>query len=439
MSRKAPVRENPHLPTDYAVHLSRDADPFVNLNDCGRFRDGESVSLMADGVETTLVNLKAGIVEGKEPPAELTRRAVLVFPGSFLSSNAGMVQVTEKDLASLAASINAVHLDAGEDAALGFPVQKDHSQSVDGTVGRLKASASVETVELSSGKSVKALVSDVTVLGRENTIKAIDGRWKNLSLSFFRPDTGHTVKELSFVAFPAAKGAALLSLGDPATGMQDDVWEVFKPLIELAAARDRWEVDSIREGMVRAVRSFTEVIETFFADRDDLSDEEQSKKAAQAVEDLLAVISVRVKAIWPAAELSLNMGAKDMGTVEDKKKRDEEIAELSAANDKNVQLEEEVAGLKLAQLSGDIERGLDWLVAAKKLLPGTAKEVDVAELAKGGRSAAEVVLGAWAKNGDVVQLGAKGNPISGGGGGDTKTADDAAVDQHKKDIRERLT
>jgi hypothetical protein len=410
--------------------------PFINLNDCGRFNDGEAATLMADGAETTLAELKAGIVEGKSAPAELMRRAVLVFPGTFMSSNAGAVTVTEKDLASLAASINAVHLDAGGDVALGFPVQKDHSQSVDATVGRLKSSASVETVELSDGAKVKGLVSNVTVLGRENTVKAIDGRWKSLSLSFFRPDSGFTVKEVSFVAFPAADGAALLS--EAPTGMHEDLWEVVGPFVELAAARDRWEVDSVREHMVSAVRAFTMVIESFFADREDLSDEEQSARAEQAVEDLLAVISERVKGIWPMAELSYNKEATQMGTVDDKKKREDEVAELAAANAELAELRARNTMLEQKNLASDIQRGLDWLVAGKKILPATAKAVDVAELAKGDRKVAEAMLGAWSQNADVVELGARGNETTGSGG----KGEELSPSEKKelaKDIRERIS
>lgn len=148
----------------------------------------------------------------------LDRAVMLVYEGTFQSMD-GEVTVTLANLQGLAANHNrnfdALTLAAGADGVKMKdcpPIQLDHSTSAKDTIGRVYGRLTVAPAII-KGATVMALLGNGRFIGAENVLRAIDGRFTNVSIGADL-DT-NTLKELSVTPFPAAPHAALLTQGKP--------------------------------------------------------------------------------------------------------------------------------------------------------------------------------------------------------------------------------
>ena len=141
--------------------------------------------------------------------------ALIVYQGDHESMD-GIVPVTEYHIDLLIARHNShiskiKQLVGSDEIPIRHypPLQVDHSTSSHDTVGRIVGELSKGTHQLVDGRIVPAVYGRVRVLGRENTEKARDGRWAEVSVGADF-DEG-ILSELSFTPFPAATDASLLS------------------------------------------------------------------------------------------------------------------------------------------------------------------------------------------------------------------------------------
>jgi hypothetical protein len=166
------------------------------------------------------VHLQSGLLEqvsdneqGSSIPNSLTRRALLVYEGEFESMD-GVVNVGRDELTTLATNHNghiesASRLAEGKESMKDYPpVQLDHSTSAKDTVGRLIGKLELGPYKTKDGREVMAAYGNVKILGEENVVKVMDGRWTHLSVGvdFERGK----FSELTITPFPAAPEASLL-------------------------------------------------------------------------------------------------------------------------------------------------------------------------------------------------------------------------------------
>ena len=167
-----------------------------------------------------IVHLQSGLFEQaseNEPsssvPTNLTRRALLVYEGEFESMD-GVVNVGRDELTTLATNHNghiesASRLAEGKESMKDYPpVQLDHSTSAKDTVGRLIGKLELGEYKTKDGREVMAAYGNVKILGEENVVKVMDGRWTHLSVGVdFEKGK---FSELTITPFPAAPEASLL-------------------------------------------------------------------------------------------------------------------------------------------------------------------------------------------------------------------------------------
>lgn len=159
----------------------------------------------------------------------IEKRAMLVYVGDFDSAD-GPVEIREKHLKKIAAwhnaRVNANHQNNKLDARFFPPIQVDHSTSGWDTVGRLTGLLEIADYETQEGVKTKALYGHVTILGKENVERVLDGRWTHLSIGADL-DSGR-ISELTVTPFPAAADAALLSRNKETQGSvrlsEREVW-----------------------------------------------------------------------------------------------------------------------------------------------------------------------------------------------------------------------
>lgn len=167
-----------------------------------------------------IVHLQSGLLEHSSEsesssgiPSSLTRRALLVYEGEFESMD-GVVNVGRDELTTLATNHNG-HVEASARLAEGKesmkdypPVQLDHSTSAKDTVGRMIGKLELSPYKTKDGKEVMAAYGNVKILGEENVVKVMDGRWTHLSVGVdFEKGK---FSELTITPFPAAPEASLL-------------------------------------------------------------------------------------------------------------------------------------------------------------------------------------------------------------------------------------
>lgn len=146
-------------------------------------------------------------------PDRLERKVMLVYSGQFESMD-GPVEVKAEDVLRLAEKHNGllagIRRFAGGSVPVKDcpPVQLDHSASAAHTVGRLTGDLSVDDLMIED-QPRKALFGTLTILGKENVEKVLDGRWTHVSIGADL-ETGK-LNELSITPFPAAANAAMLA------------------------------------------------------------------------------------------------------------------------------------------------------------------------------------------------------------------------------------
>lgn len=188
-----------------------------------------------------IVHLQSGLFEQaseNEPssstPTSLTRRALLVYEGEFESMD-GIVNVGRDELTTLATNHNghiesASRLAEGKESMKDFPpVQLDHSTSAKDTVGRLIGKLELGGYKTKDGREVMAAYGNVKILGEENVVKVMDGRWTHLSVGVdFEKGK---FSELTITPFPAAPEASLLKKNtETKLGPQDEAFKKYKNL-----------------------------------------------------------------------------------------------------------------------------------------------------------------------------------------------------------------
>lgn len=149
-----------------------------------------------------------------EDKLSATVRGELLHPGTFPAST-GEIKVTKerihnltnnynKQLTSLVGKMKSA---IGIDDQLQLPIQVDHNLSNEKTVGRLKGTIEVMVNEADSEKL--CMMATLKILGPENIQKVIDGRFRNLSVSF--DEETDKLIEVSFVTYGADDEARALS------------------------------------------------------------------------------------------------------------------------------------------------------------------------------------------------------------------------------------
>ena len=126
----------------------------------------------------------------------------------------GVVNVGRDELTTLATNHNG-HVETSSRLAEGKesmkdypPVQLDHSTSAKDTVGRLIGKLELGEYKTKDGREVMAAYGNVKILGEENVVKVMDGRWTHLSVGVdFEKGK---FSELTITPFPAAPEASLL-------------------------------------------------------------------------------------------------------------------------------------------------------------------------------------------------------------------------------------
>lgn len=152
----------------------------------------------------------------KPAPAQLQRKCLLVYEGTFQSLDGEVVidhdklQKIHDNHNSLVAKLS--RLATGNNSMkYNPPIQLDHSTSARDTVGRLVGPLEIGEHTTEDGETKKALYGNALILGKENVEKAMDGRWSHLSIGADL-DTGK-LSELTITPFPAAPEASMLSKG----------------------------------------------------------------------------------------------------------------------------------------------------------------------------------------------------------------------------------
>lgn len=183
------------------------------------------------GKHTCLGGFEHEETEGPdEAPKSLERPCMLVYEGDFQSMD-GPVSVTEEHLSRLVDNHNSImsklkRLKNGSPQLKDTPpLQLDHSTSAMHTVGRVTGPLELKTAMI-SGEEKKAVFGKVTVLGKENVEKVLDGRWTNVSIGADLEEG--KLNELSIVPFPAAQFASLLSGVNKSVKIDDLVIETRK-------------------------------------------------------------------------------------------------------------------------------------------------------------------------------------------------------------------
>jgi hypothetical protein len=142
---------------------------------------------------------------------------MLVYTGKFIAMD-GEVEVQERHVRNLVGRFNSwsekVKRMLGVDTLpihYQPPMQLDHNVSAQVTVGRVIGPLWLETINLAGDDSPMRLAACgmIRIIGEENIQKVNDGRWVHVSVGCDF-ETGK-LSEVSFVPFPAAPHAALLS------------------------------------------------------------------------------------------------------------------------------------------------------------------------------------------------------------------------------------
>lgn len=173
----------------------------------------------------SLKRLQSGFFQGSEGqnpeptaevPSKLTKRAILCYEGEFESMD-GPVSVSKDALTRLATNHNSkietlskLSESEAKNSMKEFPpLQLDHSTSAKDTVGRMTGKLELGPYVCADGTECLGLYGDVTVLGKENVEKVLDGRWTHLSVGVDF-EKGY-FSELTITPFPAAPEASMLS------------------------------------------------------------------------------------------------------------------------------------------------------------------------------------------------------------------------------------
>lgn len=407
-------------------------------------------------------------------PDRIEKRAMLVYVGDFDSAD-GPVEIREKHLKKIAAwhnaRVNANHQNNKLDARFFPPIQVDHSTSGWDTVGRLTGLLEIADYETQEGVKTKALYGHVTILGKENVERVLDGRWTHLSIGADL-DSGR-ISELTVTPFPAAADAALLSRNKETQGSvaklakseshtykgvkitakqnwenDEEVWEAFvngkvvadgEDADEAFAEAMKW-VD--RNGPKKFSKGETmnrKKLMAFLKAKKKMTDEE-AKKHLNDIKDDEEKLAALEKEAEEDSKLSSDEddktdlseekpGTEDKAELSDDKEDDKELSsdenteggekkkdmkkKLSAAKAKVTNLStafrSKVGTANLAISTGRINARLSRLRAEAKITPAEIKKIDVAKLAAASPETVDAVLKSYDDREPVVHLGMIGS------------------------------
>jgi hypothetical protein len=152
-------------------------------------------------------------------PDQLVKKTILVHAGQFQSMDGPidfdsariqrLVQNHNSQIEALANSYGGI-----EQMPLGAypPILEDHEESNQRIIGRLSGLLEYAELDIPGvGKKVPAAVAPITFIGKENTLRVLDGRIYHVSIGI--NTESDTLSETSVVVTPAAPGAMLLSRG----------------------------------------------------------------------------------------------------------------------------------------------------------------------------------------------------------------------------------
>lgn len=348
---------------------------------------------------------------------------MLVYSGQFESMD-GPVEVKAEDVLRLAEKHNGllagIRRFAGGSVPVKDcpPVQLDHSASAAHTVGRLTGDLSVDDLMIED-QPRKALFGTLTILGKENVEKVLDGRWTHVSIGADL-ETGK-LNELSITPFPAAASAAMLSKKRLAAGgcsveaLNGGLFEVKNPEgvpIEGSPFKTREEADKAAEqyseratGAFRASKGEgmdKEKLKKHLMEKEKLSAEDADKKLASMSDE-------ECKHLAKEADEHEKKLAAEKTEEEEKQKK----AEMTARREKLVTLSKGLrskqAGISLAAKKASISTRLSALRAEAKITPAEIKKMDLDKLAGESEAVVEATLSAYSNREPVIFTGALGS------------------------------
>lgn len=326
-------------------------------------------------------------------PAKLEKPCIIVHEGRFNSMD-GEVEITREQLGKFQTIHNArltklkTMFSSGVPLKVNPPIQLDHSTSATMTVGRLTGDVEVKEVETEQGRRL-ALVGKVTILGRENVEKVLDGRWAQVSIGADLEQG--KINEVSITPFPADEDATLLSKGDD-KGEKMDKEKLKKHLKEKHSLSDEDAEKKLSEG----------------------SEEELSKLAAECDEHekkLAAEEDEKAKKLAAEEDEKKKLAAADEEAKETEKK-----TQMAAAKSKIIALAKGLkktsADIKVASRATMVSAKLSSFRAQGKITPAELKKMDVTKLASASEEALNVMFSAYDAREPVIDSTVRGSSKS---------------------------
>lgn len=400
-------------------------------------------------------------LEGKEIPSVLKKSALLVYQGTFMSMD-GEVDVTEDHLTSLEDKYNTQLSKLKRMAGGSVPVRSqppimlDHSTSSHDVVGRVSGKLTTKRFKLDDGSEVLGLFTDeLSILGKENVEKVVDGRWTHLSVGADFEKSN--LSELTITPFPAAEQAALLKRG------QDMNEETKKRLVAYLQKKNKLSAEGAESLLNGAENSFLKRLQeqekeekekeekklqeekdkeekklqeekdekekkltSFLQEKDELESEDEAKEKMAGMTDdekasLQGEYDEKEKKLSNAQDAP-NTADGDPGKQEDLKteKGMESLKRMTSDFRSNI------GTAKLAIAKVKIRTRLARLRADAKISPAEIKKIDIERLAKENPATRDAVLKSYEDREPVIAVGVLG----------TQKAENIADVQHKIELQE---
>lgn len=409
--------------------------------------------------------LTPGNGEGSEDNKKLSKRAILVYEGDFMSMD-GEVTVTKEHLMRLATNHNALiehaaRLSGAETPAMKDfpPLQLDHSTSAKDTVGRLVGKIEIAPYIRKDGKEVLGAYGNVLVLGEDNVEKVLDGRWTHLSVGVdFEKGT---FSELTITPFPAAAEASLLKKKEEnmnRLSFIEDIsyedmdifkgykgyeiglvvenkqmfWRVFEDEVPTSAyGRCSGESDGIAKGKAAIDNkrlskgdSMNEEQKAKFkkhlTSSKKMTEDDAEKHLARCSEDeeemkkLSAEVDEEEKRLAAEEDEKAKLAAKKLQDEEkEKEEKEEKMKKMSSAKENITRLATDFRktfeGAQLAAKKGAILTRLSKLRSDAKVTPAEIKKMDIDKLSAQPQGTIDAVLKSYEDREPVIPVGALGS------------------------------
>lgn len=335
------------------------------------------------------------LASGSEADASadfLDRPAMLVYAGEFDSMD-GPVEVTEEMIDRLIENHNARadKMKASAGSAEAYvrsmpPLQLDHSTSATMTVGRVIGKLSKGEYTTEDGKNVAALMGEcIRILGAENTPKAKDGRWANVSIG--ADLEAGILNELSITPFPAAPNATLLARKRLSEKQGDTMHEKLKKhLMEKCEMSEGQAVEHMAKMKSHLMKHLG-------------MDEEGADKHLEAMEPEHAEKMAAAMTAGEHLEAEPKTAEK---LADDVKEEEKKLAAKTAMSKLTKGFSKDMKQARLAAKAAQIGSRLARLQSQAKITPAERKKLDMVKLSAMADDSLTVVLGTYENREPVI-------------------------------------